>query len=179
LERTANLYGACALVADDAVRRAWQVALPGKSQTLAPALIMLATFGDLSIDELSSALFLTHSGTTRLVDRLQESGWARRRSGEDGTDRRRVLAALTPEGRQVVADVLAARQEALAALLEPLGERQREQLSRILEQILHSHGGDGRSLHSTCRLCDHSVCVPCPTLEAHRTAAEPEPDGGR
>nr|SBO97320.1 Transcriptional regulator, MarR family [Nonomuraea gerenzanensis] len=161
-------------MADDAVRRAWQTALPGKSESLAAGLVALATFGDLFVDELSRALFLTHSGTTRLVNRLQEAGWATRHAGDDESDRRRVLVSLTPEGRQVVGDVLDARREALAALLEPLSALQREQLSGILETILHVHGSDGRSLRTTCRLCDHRVCVPCPTLEAHRAATAQE-----
>ncbi|MEV4473139.1 MarR family transcriptional regulator [Nonomuraea salmonea] len=174
LERAVNLYGASALVAEDAVRRAWQSALPGKSESLGAGLVALATFGDLFVDELSRALFLTHSGTTRLVNRLEEAGWATRRAGDDDADRRRVLVSLTPEGRKVVGDVLTARQEALAALLAPLSETQREQLSGILETILRGHGGDGRSLHTTCRRCDHQVCVPCPTLEAHRAATATE-----
>ncbi|GAA2212128.1 hypothetical protein GCM10009850_075900 [Nonomuraea monospora] len=174
LQRAVNLYGACALVADDAVRRAWQSALPGKSDSLVSALVALATFGDLFVDELSRTLFLSHSGATRLVNRLQEAGWATRHAGDDDADRRRVLVSLTPEGQQVVGDVLTARQKALAELLEPLSPQQREQLSGILETILHVHGSDGRSLHTTCRMCDHRVCVPCPTLEAHRAATEPE-----
>ncbi|MFG1947223.1 MarR family winged helix-turn-helix transcriptional regulator [Nonomuraea sp. NPDC048826] len=175
LERAANLYGASALVAADHVRHAWQTTLPGKSESLAAGLVALATFGDLFVDELSKALFLTHSGTTRLVNRLQEAGWATRHAGDDEADRRRVLVSLTPEGRQVVGEVLTARQEALAALLKPLSPGQREQLSDILETILHHQGSDGRSLHTTCRLCDHQVCVPCPTLEAHRAATTSEP----
>ncbi|MFF0869948.1 hypothetical protein ACFYUV_49920 [Nonomuraea sp. NPDC003560] len=46
-------------------------------------------------------------------------------------------------------------------------------MSGILETILHGHGSDGRSLHTTCLLCDHRVRVPCTTREAHQAATRP------
>ncbi|MFF0869947.1 hypothetical protein ACFYUV_49915 [Nonomuraea sp. NPDC003560] len=56
LERAVNLYGACALVADDAVHRAWQTALPGKSESLAAGLVALATFDDLFVERAEQGL---------------------------------------------------------------------------------------------------------------------------
>ena len=53
--------------------------------------------GRLRLNELASALLLSRSGLTRLVDRLEAAGYLRREPCP--TDRRGAFAVLTPDGR--------------------------------------------------------------------------------
>src|SRR5947208_6967587 len=100
----ANLLGALALAVDDRMADA-VVAAAGHSVTAATALSALDHLRVLeapSIERLSQALGLTHSGTVRLVDRLEEGGYARRQRGADG---RSAAVLLTPAGRGAAARV--------------------------------------------------------------------------
>jgi DNA-binding MarR family transcriptional regulator len=53
------------------------------------------------ITELAARERITQPGVTLLVNRLQERGWVERQV--DASDRRAVLATITPEGRDVLA----------------------------------------------------------------------------
>ena len=131
-ERAANLLGAHALVATDRMRQA-----AGMELSSAAVLSALLTFADgASIDQLRRVLGLSHSGGVRIVRRLAARGLLNREPDPD--DRRTVRVHLTADGRRAAARVVAARQEALGALLAPLGAR--EAANRI------------------CRLCDPEVC---------------------
>lgn len=69
---------------------------------------------------------------TRLLDRLEERGLARR--NRDAADRRVVTARITPEGRRLLDSL----EEPVAALharqLGPLGKRGLEELRRLLRE---------------------------------------------
>lgn len=74
----------------------------------------------MSLTELGRQLSLTTGGVTRLVDRLEGAGLLRREP--DSTDRRRIDAALSPAGRQVVAAATATHlADVQRALVDPLG----------------------------------------------------------
>lgn len=62
--------------------------------------------GSLRIQELQEHSLFTRSGMTRLVDRVEEIGLVRREAVPG--DRRGVLVALTAEGRQRLAEAMAA-----------------------------------------------------------------------
>ena len=66
-------------------------------------------------------------------------------------------------GTQVrpISDEQAAREEALVALLEPLGA-ERERLAELLEPIVIAQAPDTTALRRLCRLCDREACAPCP-----------------
>jgi len=75
----------------------------------------------LRMTELAAQSTLTSSGLTRLVDRLQTSGWVERQPCD--TDRRGYFAVLTPEGLAKVVAVLpshlATVDRVLTGVLEP------------------------------------------------------------
>lgn len=56
--------------------------------------------GRLRMQDLASAVVLSKSGLTRLVDRLEEAGMVRRM--KCGSDRRGTFAEITPAGRKVL-----------------------------------------------------------------------------
>jgi MarR family transcriptional regulator, negative regulator of the multidrug operon emrRAB len=163
--RLENLAGAFGLAAADAQR----------ATTDAAALTTLLAYPGSSIERLRRALSLTHSGGVRLVDRLAEEGLVRRRATADG----RVAALeLTAQGRDRAREVLAEREQALAALLDPLGEEDRVTLTRLLERVLEPLPDDRDDLERICRLCDYWTCdgstLACPVgrgARAKRDAA--------
>jgi DNA-binding MarR family transcriptional regulator len=64
--------------------------------------LMLLSFsrrGEMPLGKMSDRLMVHPASITNTVDRLEERGLVRRRRDED--DKRRILAAITPEGRQV------------------------------------------------------------------------------
>jgi DNA-binding MarR family transcriptional regulator len=162
-ERAANLLGAHALVVADRMREAAGIELSS-----AAVLSALQTFADgASIDDLRRILGLSHSGGVRIVKRLRAQGLlARERDPADG---RAVRLHLTAEGRRSALRVLAARREALAALVAPLGEGDTADLERVLATLLASVTGNGEDANRICRLCEPDVCGHpdrCPVTQA-------------
>jgi DNA-binding MarR family transcriptional regulator len=88
------------------------------SVSTAHALCELATGPTLNQRALAKRLGLTTSTVSRLVDQLVEKGWAERCVDEDSTDTRVRLVALTPDGNRVAGQVLTARAERFARLLD-------------------------------------------------------------
>jgi MarR family transcriptional repressor of emrRAB len=101
--RAANVLGALALVLTDRVTDAVEAAA-AQAETGAVALSALRHVlpPDPSIDLLRQVLGLTHSGTVRLVDRLEAAGQVRRGSGRDGRTR---TVSLTTAGRRAATRV--------------------------------------------------------------------------
>jgi DNA-binding MarR family transcriptional regulator len=159
--RTANLLGACALAVAERLQTSSETA----------ALIALHTFlGDTSVDGLAHVLALTHSGTVRLVDRLEQAGLLERRAGADARTR---AIALTADGHAEAARRQAAREVALLALLEPLSPAQRDGLAGALGAILGAitPRRDHAAAAHICRLCDPDACGhprTCPVTLAAR-----------
>jgi MarR family transcriptional regulator, negative regulator of the multidrug operon emrRAB len=162
-ERAANLLGAHALVATDRMRQA-----AGMELSSAAVLSALLTFADgASIDQLRRVLGLSHSGGVRIVRRLAARGLLDREPDPD--DRRAVRLHLTADGRRAAARLVAARQEALGALLAPLGAREAAQLERLLERLLAAATDEREAANRICRLCDPEVCGHpdrCPVTQA-------------
>jgi DNA-binding MarR family transcriptional regulator len=161
--RTANLLGAHALVTTDRMRRA-----AGMELSSAAVLSALSTFADgASIDGLRRVLGLSHSGGVRIVRRLAARGLIA--SEPDPADRRAVRLHLTADGQRAARRVLGGRQEALAELLAPLGERETADLERLLERLLAAVTDDPGAANRICRLCDPVVCGhpdKCPVTQA-------------
>jgi DNA-binding transcriptional ArsR family regulator len=84
LDRTGNLLGALSLAVTDRASVAVGDAA-GQSESAAVALSALHHFlEDPSVDLLRRVLGLTPSGAVRLLDRLEDAGYIRRRPGQDG-----------------------------------------------------------------------------------------------
>lgn len=96
------------------------------------ALDLLAEQGGLRVGELAERVGVDDTTATRLVDRLEELGLAERR-GEEG-DRRATVVGLTAEGKGLVANVAAQRQQFFADVLGALDPEERVQLLRLTEK---------------------------------------------
>ena len=152
--RTANLLGALVLALDDDISAATAAATDHGAASPA-ALVCIHWQPGLTIEELRQKLGLTHSGTVRLLDRLEADGAIERRQGRDG---RSVALTLSVQGRRRVRAVLEARHSVLAAALSPLSQAERRELGTVLEKVLAGITRDAEHADQVCRLCDEATC---------------------
>ena len=153
--RAANVLGALALALTDRMAAAVEES-SAHSESGAAALSALQHFlRDPSIDLLRQVLGLTHSGTVRLVDRLEHDGLVRRAPGPDG---RTTVVRLTGHGRRAAARVSAARAGLLAAALDVLTPADQEQLTDLAGRVLVGMKRGAGATRWTCRLCDTGAC---------------------
>src|SRR6266446_6142244 len=109
------------VVADQAADATAEAAC--RSDSAAAALSALLHFLDRpTIDRLRQVLGLTSSGTVRLVDRLEESGYVRRGPGEDA---RSTSIMLTEAGAAAAEQVSAARTAVLLRSMSVLSDEER------------------------------------------------------
>ncbi len=159
--RCANLLGAASLAIGGAIRDAVERE-SGFGGALPAALVTLDAYPGHSVEQLRTALGLSQPGAVRLVDRLEAEGWAERRPREG----RGLALSLTPAGRRVVERMLAAREDALTAMLAPLTPGERTELMGMLEKLLAAQTHDRAALEHLCRLCRRAVCERCPVAGA-------------
>jgi len=96
-----------------------------------------------SIDLSSDVLGLSHSGTVRLIDRLERAGYVTRTPSED---KRAVAVALTPAGRRVARNVAHARAATLEAALDPPAAEERSLFGELAGRIPRAwFGRQGRA----------------------------------
>jgi DNA-binding MarR family transcriptional regulator len=88
------------------------------------ALVVLASQGPQGTAELAAALAVNPSTATRMCDRLVRKGLVRRH--RQSGDRRAIRIALTPSGRDLVAEVSRQRRAELARLLGALPPEEHE-----------------------------------------------------
>jgi DNA-binding MarR family transcriptional regulator len=152
---TANRVGALALAITD--RTAEVLANAGSgSESGAAALSTLHHFLHLpSIDRVRQVLGLTHSGTVRLIDRLERDGLVRRRPGIDG---RSTSVSLTAAGRRAALRLSTARADVLASALSVLSPAERTTLNRLVGKVLVGMMREPGATRWTCRLCDTVAC---------------------
>ncbi len=153
--RAPNVVGALALALTDRMAGAVGEAA-GQAESSAAALSALHHFlRDPSIDLLRQVLGLTHSGTVRLVDRLERAGLVRRAPGTDG---RTTVVRLTPAGSRSAARVSSARTELLASALDVLPPGDRERLADLAGRVLAGLKRGAGATRWSCRLCDTDAC---------------------
>ena len=120
-----------------------------------------------SVDLLARVLGLSSSGTVRLVDRLEDAGLVRRRTGGDG---RVTSVALTATGRRRAQAVTRARTELMEDALGVLSPAERRQFGELARTILAGLIRPPGASRWTCRLCDVVACGRpeghCPVYEA-------------
>lgn len=107
------------------------------------ALDLLAEHGGLRIGELADRVGVDDTTATRMVDRLEELGLARRGAVEG--DRRAIGVQLTEEGDELVSGVLAQRQQFFVDVLAALEPDERVQLVRLTEKAtlaLHTRSAE-------------------------------------
>ncbi|HEX4702731.1 MAG TPA: helix-turn-helix domain-containing protein [Pseudonocardiaceae bacterium] len=155
LAHEANLVGSLALVLTDRTAAA-MAAAGGVSESAATALSALHHFLDRpTIELLRQVLGLTSSGTVRLVDKLVEAGYVRRRAGADA---RSTAITLTAAGRAAAKRVAAARAAVLNAALAPLSEPERLALDDLVGKVLVGMMRPPGATRWGCRQCDTGIC---------------------
>jgi DNA-binding MarR family transcriptional regulator len=152
--RTANLLGALALALGDELRQATETGAAHGASAPA-ALVVIGTYPGRTIDALRPALGLSHSGTVRLVDRLEADGLVVR---ESGADARSVSLRLTAAGRSAMRALLAERRRAIEEPLAALTVQERRQLGQLSEKLLAAMTHTPAQADQYCRLCDEAAC---------------------
>ena len=108
------------------------------SRPLRRALRLLAERADggepTRVGDLAAGLELTTAGATRLLDRLEELGYAERYR-TPGQDQRQVGVRLTAAGREALAQADAAFAARARATLAPLTAAERSRLAVLLERL--------------------------------------------
>lgn len=102
----------------------------------AHALSVIDEQGLLSQNDLADRLELQKSTVSRLVDQLEQRGWARRRTGDhDGRSR---LVGLTTEGEKVAGEIAHRRRARLAGLLDRIPESDRAAVLAALDTLVEA-----------------------------------------
>jgi MarR family transcriptional regulator for hemolysin len=105
----------------------------GMSPQRVQALVRLRHGGETSHSDLRRILGVDGASVTRLVKEFEAEGLARRRL--DPTDNRYTLAALTPAGEQLAADLERSHQAYQERLLDGVTAEEQEAVLRILQHI--------------------------------------------
>ncbi|HEY8476901.1 MAG TPA: MarR family transcriptional regulator, partial [Chloroflexota bacterium] len=93
------------------------------------------------MQDLANALAISKSGLTRLVDRLQSAGLVERVASP--SDRRVVLARITPAGSELLGRVLPAYRGTLGSSFGAcLGPRELDSLVRALQRLVEGLESD-------------------------------------
>ena len=158
--RTANLLGAAVTALNDELGAATASAAE-HGAAFPAALVSVHGAPGLSIERLRRILGLSHSGTVRLLDRLEREGAVQRRAGQDG---RSVAVHLTAQGRRQVRTILDRRRSVMRTALELLTPAEQDQLGHLVEKLLAGMTRDREHADHICRLCDEAACpiAACP-----------------
>jgi DNA-binding MarR family transcriptional regulator len=90
--------------------------------------------GRLKMSEMADAIFHSTGGTTRLIDRLEESTYVRRE--HCASDRRAIFVAITDEGNAKLDEALGVHLDSLMQLMdERLTSHDRDTLSALLTKL--------------------------------------------
>ncbi|GLY95873.1 MarR family transcriptional regulator [Actinoplanes sp. NBRC 103695] len=112
----------------DTARMAQTPAIP---PTQLRVLTIIARSAETNMSRLAEALDVVPSSASRLCDRLEATGLLRR--VPDPRDRREVRLLLTPAAKRLLDELRAARQAALAEVLERMTASSRNDLVRALD----------------------------------------------
>mgnify|MGYP002641916221 CR=1 FL=1 len=115
----------------------------GMSMTFLDALGRLYDAPDqrLRMQELQEQSLFTHSGMTRLVDRLEREGYVERERVPG--DRRGVLVVLTPQGSEAYAGAVERHREDIERVFsERLTEKQHRAVADALASFWHDEGDE-------------------------------------
>ena len=158
MDRTTNLLGALALGITDRIRSGMQDTLDRSGETAA-AIIVLGYAPGLSVEILRQVLELSHPGTVRLIDRLNDDGIVERRKATDG---RAVALHLTRKGSKLRQRLMDQRMETLEQALHGLSKEERKVFGVLLAKVLTNLPENEMAKHRICRQCSVSACDNCP-----------------
>lgn len=103
-------------------------------------MVVLHLGGTQRVSDLATELGVHPSTAGRMVERLVAKGLITR---EEGQDRREILVALTPQGREFTADTTRRRREQFANLLDLFDDEQLAQIGRGMALLNAAHEGIG------------------------------------
>ncbi|HSE69004.1 MAG TPA: MarR family transcriptional regulator [Gemmatimonadales bacterium] len=152
--RASNLLGALAVALGDEISTATE-GIAGHAAAGPAAIVTVGGEPGQTIESLRRALDLSHSGTVRLLDRLEAEGIVERQAGKDG---RSVAVFLTSAGKRVYQRILDARRQSMDAALGYLGSAERTQFMRLVEKLLYGITRSPAHSDHICRLCELDVC---------------------
>lgn len=157
--RLENIVGAFANNVADAVNSATHedVGISGPS---ASALALVKHDPGLTIETLRFGLNLTHAGTVRLINRLEDAGLVCRKVSD--ADKRAVALHLTTTGNTVCRKLLTTRQSVIRDKLSSLSDAEKCSLEDLISRVLQNSVVDTPHAYSVCRLCDGDICENCP-----------------
>jgi DNA-binding MarR family transcriptional regulator len=158
LDRTTNLLGAAALAVSDRIGLEVRNMLNRSGETGA-AIVVLGYAPGLSVEILRQVLALSHPGTVRLIDRLENDGLVVRRRAVDG---RAVALHLTPKGARLRSQLIDRRLDTLEAALTGLTADERLVLGQLLAKVLTNLPESEMAKHRICRMCAVRLCSDCP-----------------
>lgn len=95
---------------------------------------MLMTHGRRTPSQLAAAMHVTSGRVSTVISSLMKKGWVTR--AEDPSDRRRVVVALTDEGRRAARAHVEAMQSDLRWVFERMGERRTREFVDLVSDFL-------------------------------------------
>ncbi|NRA72806.1 MAG: MarR family transcriptional regulator [Gammaproteobacteria bacterium] len=142
--------------------------LGGRSLSHEIALVVIHNHPNETIDVLSKVLGLTHSGTVRLINTLENEGFVQRHKSEK--DARSVVLSVTSAGSIRVQSILDSREKVTLKLLESFDETQKQDFLNLLEIAMGNLTGEKIQALQICKLCNEGVCRKqgCPVEESLR-----------
>lgn len=158
VDQTTNLLGALAIAVTDRIKNGLKDTYDRSGESAA-ALVVLGYAPGLSVEPLRQVLDLSHPGTVRLIDRLEQDHLVERRKAEDG---RAVALHLTRKGTRLRQKLMDRRLDTLEVALQGLTVNERRVLGQLMAKVLTNLPETEMAKHRICRLCAVAVCKDCP-----------------
>lgn len=152
--RLLNILGAFCFSIADRVSAAANDAL-GMNASYPSALVQIGLFSH-QLSNLQSALAMSQSAATRLVQKLEEMDLVYKQRSL--TDNRSATLHLTDKGMNEMQKILEERYRALEKIVAPLDKSEQEILLSLIAKILTGTIHDRQASDSACRLCDLNAC---------------------
>ncbi len=97
-------------------------------------LMTLADAGRISLNELTKRVARDKSQMTRVIRSLEAKGLVRREAAPD--DARVSIVSLTPEGIEIVGELMQTVAQVIDEILEPISQSERQTLKDLLSRIV-------------------------------------------
>jgi DNA-binding MarR family transcriptional regulator len=121
----------------------------------AHALTEIAAHPFITQRELSECLYLQKSSVSRLVDKLEMSGWVVRQRSE--FDRRVTTLVLTQRGQLLADQITAARANKFADVLSRIPPSEREHVISSLDTLIEAVSGSAEDIHASLANADDNA----------------------
>jgi len=154
-DRVENLLGVLALLIVDEMHPT-EVSHDTLGFTARAALNAIGMYPGCSIEQLRTAVDLSHPAAVRAVASLVDAELVQKKAGPD---KRTVSLVLSKSGRQAVNRTLDERERMLKRITHHLDESERKLLDGMLLKILWHETRDARHAMRLCRLCDDKPCL--------------------